>query len=145
VLERYKCVCVYICVCVFFHIYVCVCMFFSPEPSTKRRMSDVSRGAAGTLQALGEGNVQGGAAGTLQALCDGIVRGGAAGVLQALCEGIVRGGAAGALQALGADNGPGEPECNALMRIGAVVLSASRGHPLAKLAFVGICITYVLW
>jgi len=136
------CVCVFAYVCIY--IYVCVCVFL-PEPSTKRRMSDVSRGAAGALQALGEGNVRRGAAGTLQALCEGIVRGGAAGTLQAFCEGDVSAGAAGAHQALSAGNGPGERTCDALTAISALVLTPRGGHPFAKLVFIGICITYVLW
>jgi hypothetical protein len=52
--------------------------------------------------------------------------------------------AAGALEALGAVGGPGGSASNALMSIGAVVLSAPGIHPVAKLVFVGIVITYVL-
>jgi len=54
-------------------------------------------------------------------------------------------GAAGALQALGADGGPGGRAGRALMALSAAVLTANGVPPIAKLAFVGIVITYVLW
>jgi len=86
-----------------------------------------------------------GAAGALQTLCEGVVPQGAAGALQALGEALVPQGAAGALQALAADDGPGGRAVSALMTMSAGVLTASGVHPIAKLVFIGIVITYVLW
>ena len=125
------------CVCV----YVCV----TPEPSTKRRMLDVPRGAAGALQAIGEALVPQGAAGALKALGEALVAQGAAGALQALGEALVAQGAAGVLQALGAGDGSAGLAGSAVMAIGAKFVAASGDHPYVILAVVGIYITYVLW
>jgi hypothetical protein len=53
--------------------------------------------------------------------------------------------AAGALLSLGQDDGPGGGAAGALMAMCAGVLASSGVHPVAKLAFVAIAITYVLW
>jgi hypothetical protein len=54
-------------------------------------------------------------------------------------------GAAGALQTLCADGGPGGSAGRSLMAMSAAVLTTSGVPPIAKLVFVGIVITYVLW
>jgi hypothetical protein len=67
----------------------------------------------------------------------------AAGALEALGKAFGSWGAVGALEALGAEDGPGGSASTALMSMCAMVLSANL-HPVAKLVFVGIIITYVL-
>ena len=62
VLARYTCV--RVCVCARARVF-----FFTPEPTTKRRMSLARRGAAGALEALGaDGGRGGGAGGALMAM-----------------------------------------------------------------------------
>jgi hypothetical protein len=68
----------------------------------------------------------------------------AAEVLEAIGKALVPWGAAGALEALGAEDGPGGSASTALMTMCGMVLSAKGLHPVAKLVFIGIIITYVL-